>query len=55
MSKSNEAITQSGPGVTYKSNVTVRSDRIGGHKDKASTYTSTESAFKQACGDTKKA
>lgn len=52
---SKEGITQKGIGVEYKKNVTVRSDKVGSHADKASVPTSTSSAFNQACGDTKKA
>ncbi len=53
MSKSSESNKAPGFGVDYKKNVTVRSDKIGGHGDMQ--MKETVAAFKKACGDTKKA
>lgn len=50
---SKEGNTQSGVGVTYKKNVTVRSDKVSGHADQQ--YTTTQGAFSKANKDTKKA
>lgn len=51
--KDKEACTQKGPGVEYKKNVSVRSDKISGHGDQS--YSTTQGAFKSALNDTKKA
>lgn len=53
MSKSSESNKAPGFGVDYKKNVSVRSDKVSGHGDQQ--MKETVSAFKAACGDTKKA
>jgi hypothetical protein len=53
--KSGECNKAKGVGVDYKKNVSIRTDRIGGHADKASVQGSTTGAFNAACKDTKKA
>lgn len=47
-----EGITQSGVGVTYKKNVSVRNDRVSGHGDQK--LSGTKEAFNKSCMDTKK-
>lgn len=53
--KGGESNKAPGFGVDYKKNVSVRSDKIGGHADKASVQGSTMGAFNSASKDTKKA
>ena len=53
--KGGESNKNGGFGTDYKKNVSVRSDKIGGHADKASVQSSTSGAFNAASKDTKKA
>ena len=52
MSKANESNKAPGFGVDYKKNVSVRSDRVGGHGDMQ--MSETKAAFSKAQNDTKK-
>ena len=50
--KNGESNKHSGFGVDHKKNVSVRSDRVGGHGDMQ--MNETKAAFNKACNDTKK-
>lgn len=52
---SKEGISQHGFGVEYKKNVSATQHKVSGHRDVGSQVSGTQSAFKKANQDSKKA